>query len=78
MENRLMSIPLDKIFTLGKEGKLGDMSQEDWQVLHYVVNNACKRNYMDGEVKGYRVGWREGRSAATEELWDSEKGLFYC
>ncbi len=63
-----MSIPLDKIFTLGEEGKLSDMTREDWQVLYYAVNNACKRNYMEGEGKRYRVGWSNGRSSIVDEL----------
>ncbi|AUR87444.1 hypothetical protein NVP1101O_033 [Vibrio phage 1.101.O._10N.261.45.C6] len=35
------------------------MSQDDWQLLDSLINQACRTSRFDGERSGYRKGVRE-------------------
>ena len=64
--NRLAHQNLHSILDDGCNGKLPDMSKEDWILLEHLVAKYGETSYNRGRNKGFKEGYRDGRDVQLD------------
>ena len=69
--NRLAHQNLQSILDDGCNGKLPDMSKEDWILLEHLVAKHGETSYNRGRNKGFKEGYRNGQDTQLDLFEDN-------
>lgn len=50
--SKLLQYNLKEILDKGCSGELSSLTQEDWELLGYLINKSCETNYHKGVRHG--------------------------
>lgn len=71
MINRLAHQNLQSILDDGCNGKLPDMSKEDWILLEHLVVKYGNTQYNRGRDKGFKDGYLDGKDVQLDLFEDN-------